>query len=65
MMFGDDMVMYSTGRDEVETSLEEWRRTMEARVLNISRKKTEYLAKKLPRMQSGWNNWDRVSWSVV
>ena len=43
MLFADDIVLCSTGIDHVERELEEWRRAMEERVLNISRKKTEYL----------------------
>ena len=46
MLFADDIVLCSARIDHVERELEEWRRAMEERVLNISRKKTEYL---------GWN----------
>ena len=46
MLFADDIVLCSARLDHVERELEEWRRAMEERVLNISRKKTEYL---------GWN----------
>ncbi len=46
MLFADDIVLCSTRIDHVERELEEWRRAMEERVLNISRKKTEYF---------GWN----------
>ena len=46
MLFADDIVMCSAIIDHVERELKEWRRAMEERVLNISRKKTEYL---------GWN----------
>ena len=43
MLFADDIVLCSTRIDHVERELEEWRIAMEERVLNISRKKTEYL----------------------
>ena len=43
MLFADDIVLCSTRKDHVERELEEWRIAMEERVLNISRKKTEYL----------------------
>ena len=43
MLFADDIVLCRTRIDHVERELEEWRRAMEERVLNISRKKTEYL----------------------
>ena len=46
MLFADDIVLCSARIDHVERELEEWRRAMEERVLNISGKKTEYL---------GWN----------
>ena len=43
MLFADGIVLCSTRIDHVERELEEWRIAMEERVLNISRKKTEYL----------------------
>ena len=43
MLFADDIVLCSTRIYHVERELEEWRIAMEERVLNISRKKTEYL----------------------
>ena len=43
MLFADEIVLCRTRIDHVERELEEWRRAMEERVLNISRKKTEYL----------------------
>ena len=43
MLFVDDIALCSTRIDHVERELEEWRRAMEERVLNICRKKTEYL----------------------
>ena len=43
MMFEDDIVLCSTRRDHVERKLEEWRRAMEERGLEISIRKTEYL----------------------
>ena len=43
MLFADDIVLCSTRIDQVERELQECRRAMEERVLNISRKKTEYL----------------------
>ena len=42
MLFADDIVLCGTRIDHVERELEEWRIAMEERVLNISRKKTEY-----------------------
>ena len=43
VLFADDIVLWSTIRDHVESKLEEWRRAMEERGLTISRRKTEYL----------------------
>ena len=43
MLFADDIVLCSTRIDYLEREHEEWRIAMEERVLNISRKKTEYL----------------------
>ena len=43
MLFADEFVLCSIRRDHVERTLEEWRRAMEERGLNISRRKTEYL----------------------
>ena len=45
MPFADDIVLCSSSTriDHVERELEECRRAMEERVLNISRRKTEYL----------------------
>ena len=42
MLFADDIVRRSTRRDHVERKLEEWRRAMGERGLEISRRKTEY-----------------------
>ncbi|XP_068250220.1 uncharacterized protein [Palaemon carinicauda] len=46
MLFADDVILCSTRREVVEEKLEEWRREMVNRGLNISRKKTEYLSLK-------------------
>ena len=43
MLYDDDIVLCSTRREEVENKLEEWRRDMEDRGLEISRKKPVYL----------------------
>ena len=43
MLFAHDIVLCSSRRDHVERKLDEWRRSMEDRGLNISRRKTEYL----------------------
>ena len=43
MLVADDIVLHSTRREHVARKLEEWRRTMEERGLNNSRKRTEYL----------------------
>ena len=43
MLYDDDIVLCSTRREEVENKLEEWRRAMEDRWLEISRKKPVYL----------------------
>ena len=37
MLYDDDIVLCSTRREEVENKLEEWRRAMEDRRLEISR----------------------------
>ena len=53
MLFADDIVQCSTRIDHVERELDEWRRAMQERVLNISRKKTGYLGcfRGLPRLR--------------
>ena len=43
VIYDDDIVLCSTRREEVENKLEEWRRAMEDRGLEISRKKPVYL----------------------
>ena len=43
MLFTDDIVLCSTRREHVQRKLDEWRRAMEERGLEISRKKTAYV----------------------
>ena len=43
MLYADDIVLCGTIREVVEKKLEEWRRAMEDRGLNVNRKKTVYL----------------------
>ena len=43
MLYADDIVLRGTRREVVGNKLEEWRRAMEDRGLNINRKKTVYL----------------------
>ena len=43
MLFANDIVLCSTGRDEVEKKLEHWRRPMEDRGPTINRQNTVYL----------------------
>ena len=43
MLYVDDIVLRGTRSEVVENKLEEWRRAMEDRGLNINRKKTVYL----------------------
>ena len=42
-MFADDIVICRSRRDNVERTLEKWRRAREQRGLKISRMKTQYL----------------------
>ena len=53
MLYDDDIVLCSTRREEVENKLEEWRRAMEYRGLEISRKKPVYLEVQW-RLELGW-----------
>ena len=43
MLYADDIVLCGTSREDVENKLDEWRRAMEDRWLEINRKKTVYL----------------------
>ena len=43
MMFVDDVVFCGEDKEELEVSLERWRKVIEERGLRVSRKKTEYL----------------------
>ena len=50
ILYDDDIVLCSTKREEVENKLEEWRRAMEDRGLEIGRKKPVCL-----RFNGDWN----------
>jgi len=43
MMFVDDIVLRNTNRTELKRKVESWRKSLEDRGLQISRKKTKYL----------------------
>ena len=43
IMFADDVVLCREDKEELEVSLERWRKIFEERGLRVSRKKTEYL----------------------
>ena len=43
MMFADDVVLCREDEEELEVSLERWRKVFEEKGLRVSRKKTEYL----------------------
>lgn len=43
MLFANDIVLFSTNRDEVERKAENWRKSLEDIKLKINRKKTEYM----------------------
>ena len=43
MMFLDDIVIFSESKEQVERSLEKWRRALERRGMKVSRSKTEYM----------------------
>ena len=43
MMFADDVVLCREDKEELEVSLERWRKVFEERGLSVSRKKMEYL----------------------
>ena len=43
MMFADDIVICSESKEHVEEKLESWRYALERRVMNVNRRKTEYM----------------------
>jgi len=43
MLFADDIVLIDETRDGVNTKLERWRDTLEAKGFRLSRSKTDYL----------------------
>ena len=43
MLFADDIILIDETRDGVNTKLEQWRDTLEAKGFRLSRSKTEYL----------------------
>ena len=55
MLYADDIVLCGIRREVVEKKLDEWRRAMEDRGLNINRKKTVYLRFNVD------GNWDENS----
>ena len=53
MLYADDIVLCGTRSEVVENKLEEWRRAIEDRGLNINRKKTVYLRCNVDRNLDG------------
>ena len=65
MLFADDIVLIDETSERVNTKLERWRDTLEAKGFSLSRSKTEYLHCRFTAGEDGFTGEVAIEGTVV